>query len=273
METKLLYQPFDKIDADAVAVVLFEDETAPAELKFASAWLDELKASGEFTGKTGELAVLHQPAGSHGETRRCRRAEASAINSMLPPCAVPSDRGPHAQAERREEAGLVARMELTPKPPSKAPSSATSSPICTKPPATRNLSTPFTSSPPPMAAALDQAFERGKILAESQNFTRDLVNEPANIMTPTVLADRARAMAAEVGLECEVLDQDRMRQLGMGSLLGVAQGSAEPPALIIVRYKPAADAQDRRIISAWSARASPSTPAASPSSPPTAWRR
>jgi leucyl aminopeptidase len=45
-------------------------------------------------------------------------------------------------------------------------------------------------------------------------------------------------MAAEVGLECEVLDEPRMRQLGMGSLLGVAQGSAEPPALIIVRYKP-----------------------------------
>ena len=43
-------------------------------------------------------------------------------------------------------------------------------------------------------------------------------------MTPLVLAERARAMAAENGLECEVLDQDRMRQLGMGSLLGVAQG-------------------------------------------------
>ena len=50
METKLLYQPFDKIEADAVAVVLFEDEPAPAELKFASAWLDELKTSGEFSG-------------------------------------------------------------------------------------------------------------------------------------------------------------------------------------------------------------------------------
>ncbi len=79
-----------------------------------------------------------------------------------------------------------------------------------------------------------------KILADSQNFTRDLANEPANLMTPMVMADRARAMcSAEAGLECEVLDQDRMRQLGMGSLLGVAQGSAEPPALIILRYTPA----------------------------------
>ena len=69
-----------------------------------------------------------------------------------------------------------------------------------------------------------------------------------------VMADRARAMASEFGLECEVLDQDRMRQLGMGSLLGVAQGSAEPPALIIVRYKPATPPKSA-IIWGWLARA------------------
>jgi leucyl aminopeptidase len=86
---------------------------------------------------------------------------------------------------------------------------------------------------------LELAVERGRILAEAQNFTRDLANEPANRLTPLLLAQRARAMAAEMGLECEVLDQDRMRQLGMGALLGVAQGSAEPPALIVVRYQPA----------------------------------
>src|SRR6202034_3607105 len=84
----------------------------------------------------------------------------------------------------------------------------------------------------------EQAVQRGRILGEAQNFTRDLVNEPANKMTPLRLAERARAMAAENGLEYEMLDQDRMRQLGMGSLLGVAQGSAEPPALIVIRYKP-----------------------------------
>src|SRR5260370_42583802 len=46
------------------------------------------------------------------------------------------------------------------------------------------------------------------------------------------------AMAGEVGLGCEILDQDRMKQLGMGSLLGVAMGSAEPPAMIILQYRP-----------------------------------
>jgi leucyl aminopeptidase len=83
------------------------------------------------------------------------------------------------------------------------------------------------------------AVERGRILAEAQNFSRDLANEPANLLTPTGLAARARKMASEQGLECEILDQDRMRQLGMGALLGVAQGSAEPPAMIILHYKPA----------------------------------
>ena len=84
----------------------------------------------------------------------------------------------------------------------------------------------------------EEALRRGRVLAESQNFTRDLVNEPANMLPPAKLAERARAMAAEAGLECELLDQDSMRQLGMGSLLGVAQGSIEPPFLIVVRYRP-----------------------------------
>src|SRR6266404_3903377 len=63
METKLLYQPLDRVEADAVAVVLFEDEAAPPELKFAASWLEELRSSGEFAGKADEWAVLHQPQG------------------------------------------------------------------------------------------------------------------------------------------------------------------------------------------------------------------
>jgi len=80
--------------------------------------------------------------------------------------------------------------------------------------------------------------ERGRILAEAQNFTRELVNEPANRLTPLGLADAARQMAGAHNLECEVLDTAQMTKLGMGALLGVAQGSAEPPALIVLRYKP-----------------------------------
>jgi len=85
---------------------------------------------------------------------------------------------------------------------------------------------------------LDTALAQARIVAEAQNFTREVAGEPPNQLTPTAMAARARKMAGEVGLDCEVLDQDRMKQLGMGSLLAVAQGSAEPPALIILRYTP-----------------------------------
>jgi leucyl aminopeptidase len=87
-------------------------------------------------------------------------------------------------------------------------------------------------------AELGTAAERGRILAEAQNFTRDLVNEPANLLPPSKLAAAARQMAEQYALECEVLEQSQMQALGMGALLGVAQGSAEPPAFIILRYRP-----------------------------------
>jgi leucyl aminopeptidase len=85
--------------------------------------------------------------------------------------------------------------------------------------------------------ALRAAVTRGRVLAESANFARDLGNEPPNVLTPTELAVRAQEMAREVGLECEVLGPDEMRALKMGALLGVASGSAEPPRLIILRWR------------------------------------
>ena len=86
---------------------------------------------------------------------------------------------------------------------------------------------------------LRSALEEGRIIGESQNFTRELVNEPGNRLTPTMLADRARKMAAENGLECEVLGPNEIKALKMGAFWSVAQGSDEPPALIVVKYSPA----------------------------------
>jgi leucyl aminopeptidase len=86
---------------------------------------------------------------------------------------------------------------------------------------------------------LQQALEQGRIIGESQNFTRRLVNEPSNRMTPTILAEEAKKMSAEVGLKCEVYGADKIKQLKMGAFWSVAQGSDEPPALIIMRYEPA----------------------------------
>ncbi|MCA1555899.1 MAG: leucyl aminopeptidase, partial [Acidobacteria bacterium] len=86
--------------------------------------------------------------------------------------------------------------------------------------------------------ALRHGAERGRIIGESINFTRDLANEPGAYMTPTIMAERARAIASEFGLEVDVLDRERMEQEGMGSLLSVARGSEEPPTLMVLKYTP-----------------------------------
>jgi leucyl aminopeptidase len=86
---------------------------------------------------------------------------------------------------------------------------------------------------------LQSAMDTARIIGESQNFTRELVNEPGNHLTPTMLAERARKMAEEVGLKCEVLDGAKIREMKMGAFWGVSQGSEEPPALIVLKYEPA----------------------------------
>ena len=94
---------------------------------------------------------------------------------------------------------------------------------------------------------LDLAVEHGFVLAEATNFARDLVNEPPNVLTPSEFANRASAMAMQLGLECEILDRPEMQELGMGGLLGVAQGSVEPPKFIILRYRGAPQSEDKGI--------------------------
>jgi leucyl aminopeptidase len=238
MESKLLYQSLAQVEADAVAVVLFEDESAPADLKFAVSWLDELKTSGEFSGKPAELAVLHQPQSLKAkrliavgggkkekfDSAALRKLTATTVRTL-------KQKGVKSlawlldgrDAEAAVEGAILGNFECD---QHKTTSDA-------------KFLDAFHVIASANGAEIEESFARGVILAESQNFTRELVNEPANLLTPLILAAKAEAMAAESGLECEVFDQDRMMQLGMGSLLGVAQGSANPPAFIIVRYKPA----------------------------------
>jgi leucyl aminopeptidase len=84
---------------------------------------------------------------------------------------------------------------------------------------------------------LEKAVIKGQIMAEAANWARDIVNEPANKMTPDNMAEAARQLAATYSLSIEVLDRQRMARLGMGGLLGVAQGSQQPPRFIILGYK------------------------------------
>ena len=86
--------------------------------------------------------------------------------------------------------------------------------------------------------AMKSGIERGQIIGDSMNFTRDMCNEPANILHPTEMAKRAEKMAKETGLTCEILDEAKMKKLGMGALLSVSIGSEQPPKMIILKYEP-----------------------------------
>jgi leucyl aminopeptidase len=86
--------------------------------------------------------------------------------------------------------------------------------------------------------ALNKGVARGQIVAEAVIMARDLINSPGNEVNPTYLAETAKAIAKQTSLRCQILEQNEMRKLQMGCLLGVAQGSAEPPVLIMLEHTP-----------------------------------
>jgi len=85
--------------------------------------------------------------------------------------------------------------------------------------------------------ALEQGCHQGRVMAEATNLARDMVNEPANHMTPSQMAETAKRLAETYGLELTVLEREQMQELGMGALLGVAQGSRQPPKFMVLHYR------------------------------------
>ncbi len=109
--------------------------------------------------------------------------------------------------------------------------------------AVRKLTVIAKEEEPSTRTEIQAGVEEGLIVAGAQNFARALVNEPGNVLTPTVLAARARAMCDEAGLACEVYSTEKLLELKMGAFAAVAQGSAEPPALIVMTYTPEGGAE------------------------------
>jgi leucyl aminopeptidase len=97
-------------------------------------------------------------------------------------------------------------------------------------------------------AGADGAWATKAALLEGISFTRELVTEPANIIYPETFVERARARLEPLGVEIEVLDEAAMRALGMGSLLGVAQGSVRPPRLIAMRWNGGGNADSKPVV-------------------------
>ncbi|HBP5359595.1 MULTISPECIES: leucyl aminopeptidase [Pseudomonas aeruginosa group] len=87
------------------------------------------------------------------------------------------------------------------------------------------------------SAAVEQGSKEAQAIANGMALTRDLGNLPPNVCHPTFLGEQAKALAKEFkGLKVEVLDEKKLRELGMGSFLAVAQGSEQPPRLIVLQY-------------------------------------
>lgn len=88
----------------------------------------------------------------------------------------------------------------------------------------------------------------GQIIADAVYFTRDLINTPAQDKSPSILADTAKKLAKELNIHCKVLSNPELKRLNMGGLLGVSQGSSQPPKFIILEYNARAKKQDTIIL-------------------------
>jgi leucyl aminopeptidase len=215
-------------------------ETADAAVKTAAA---EVIASGEVTGKNFEITLVHHPAGlkakrllllGGGKAKtfsafELRRVAGAAVRTLKSrgvrtfAFVAPQASSPEDSVKAVVEGAFVGNFD-----PDTYKSDRKDQRI--------DELTVVTSGD---QGKLQQSLDGACIIGESQNFTRTLVNEPSNRMTPTMLADHARKMAQEVGLKCEVYGADKIKELKMGAFWSVAQGSDEPPALIILRYEPA----------------------------------
>jgi leucyl aminopeptidase len=228
-------QPVEQIEADALVVPILEDRK---EERFGAAGLFD---GGEVKGKAFELTLIHHPTG------------VAAARVLLAGCGRAAEfdaaqlRSVSGAAVRHLKSKSFKNVALALEPDWTADDYVSAAvegailghyePDLYK---TDNDKTELESFRVVAGgdASVEKAVTRGRILAEAQNFTRRLVNEPANRLTPADIAAAARELATEFSLDCEVLDQDQMKGLGMGALLGVAQGSAEPAALIVLRYRP-----------------------------------
>jgi leucyl aminopeptidase len=267
MDVRVSTRDVQQFDGDAVAVGVFSDDK---ELQGPAAALNEamagvigrLRASGEITGAADEVTLLHtlgkiEPdrvaiiglgPRNRFSVERVRRAAAVACRSLRKVGAQRvglalawAESGVNlAQAARAATEGALLglyRFDRYKSGKREQPAGGVEATLSMLNGGNGKHIDVVTILGRGREPALKAAVERGVILAEATNFARDLGNEPPNVLTPTEFAERARAMAQQVGLDCEIFGPERMRELGMGALLGVAQGSAEEPRFIILRYR------------------------------------
>jgi leucyl aminopeptidase len=266
METKLLFQDAAGFQTPLLAVFAVDiavgkdAEPLLALLTTSDAVTNaaaKVLASGEFAGNMGETLLLHAPSGLKAErllivgigkakslsVDELRKGAGTAVRFAKPrgirglAIAFPED---HALSDEHlenlpceltaralVEGALLAEVDYDTYRSERKDLSV------------HTLSLIAKESEKTTRAEIQKGFEEGLVVAGAQNFTRSLVNEPGNVLTPTELGKRAAAMCEEMGLKCEVYSTEKLHELKMGAFWAVAQGSVEPPALIVMTYEPA----------------------------------
>jgi leucyl aminopeptidase len=251
MQITLETKPFAALETDALVSYVFEDgdpvQGRIAEVdQLTEGLLRRLVASAELTGKSLEMTLVHAPRGLKAarllvvgagkrekfDTAVLRRIAGAALRYLKSRSVkqfafvLCENESVEAAAQAVAEGALTANFESDKYKTDKKDAKSFDSIALTG----------FSDQD---RGAAEKGVARGRVIAEAQNFARDLVNEPSNILTPKVLGEKAAAMAKEAGLSVDILDEKRIADLKMGALLSVAQGSVEPPRMMVLTYTPA----------------------------------
>ncbi len=244
--------PAADVAVDMLFVPVFQDEAdgalaaIPGLEAAAGGWLADVRASGEFRAKLYEFFILPTAVGGWQAKRLAfvgagRRAELTPerLRKIAAAC------GYTARLRLVGSAAVLVREELG----AMAAAATVADGLCAaefdsgvykadqstegRYPTELSVVIPGADS-----AELQTAVARGRVIGDAANQARALANEPANVLTPTEFSKRVAAMGRAAGLTVDVLDEVRLGALKMGLVLGVAQGSAEPPRLVVLRYEP-----------------------------------
>ncbi len=257
MDTRLIAANFAEVETECLVTIALDHATAnngnkqksEPKLTVKDAALEkavaDLITSGEITGRSMEAVLLHRPQGlkaarllviGGGKAKsfssvELRKAAGTAVRflkpKMIKSCAfVLPDLSTGAEDAMRSivEGAVVADFD-----PDTYRSERKD---------LRMKEVTVVAAPGADQGKLQRALEQARSIGDSQNFTRELVNEPSNRMTPIILADRAKKMCDSVGLKCELMGPDKIKEMKMGAFWSVAQGSDEEPRLIVMRYEP-----------------------------------
>src|SRR5271154_3530140 len=251
MQITLEQKPYHALETEALVSYVFE-EADPVQGRMseidqtANGLLRSLAKSGELTGKTLEMTLIHAPTGLKAARLLLVRAgkREQFTNATLRKLAgaalrylkgrsvkqlaflVRENNATEESAQAIAEGALAANFE--------------SDKYKTEKKNDKSIDTVLLAGySDAERGAAEKGLACGRVIAESLNFARDLINEPSNKLTPKILGEKAEAMAKQAGLAVEILDEKKITELKMGALLSVSQGGPEPPRVMVVTYTPA----------------------------------